>query len=345
MTLPQALRLPTSTNAQKALDAVLHLQAQLAKHLPALDESDIKPISWLRDEGSHGGGLRLSIPPNDHYNRGSINVSCVHYDDLLDKKLGSANALSTIIHPSHPLAPSMHCHISWTEMKDGTGYWRMMADLNPSIPNDEHTKRFVESMREACGVYADYSEEQGQKYFFIPALNRHRGVAHYYFEGFNSGDFAADLAFATGFGEALIRIYTDLLKETFQDAPTPTNEQRSSQLAYHTAYLFQVLTLDRGTTSGLLVHDQNDVGILASLPTFVDRELLASWLVHMPTPQDKLLQGIIDILPESTPSEVSDFTRAKLAEFVRGHYRHYPEALTMQASADIIPPTIQNHTA
>ena len=41
---------------------------------------------------------------------------------------------------------------------------------------------------------------------------------------------------------------------------------RKKQLAYHTRYFYQVLLLDRGTTAGLLVHDDNDVGTLGSLP-------------------------------------------------------------------------------
>ena len=34
---------------------------------------------------------------------------------------------------------------------------------------------------------------------------------------------------------------------------------------------FQVLTLDRGTTHGLLAHGDNDVGTLGSLPNFVSK--------------------------------------------------------------------------
>ena len=41
-------------------------------------------------------------------------------------------------------------------------------------------------------------------------------------------------------------------------------------------YLFQVLTLDRGTTSGLLIHNQNDVGIMGSLSLYINKVLLSS---------------------------------------------------------------------
>ena len=50
-------------------------------------------------------------------------------------------------------------------------------------------------------------------------------------------------------------------------------------------YLFQVLTLDRGTTHGLLAHSENDVGTLGSLPTVVDRQLLQSWMEKVSPPQ------------------------------------------------------------
>jgi coproporphyrinogen III oxidase len=42
---------------------------------------------------------------------------------------------------------------------------------------------------------------------------------------------------------------------------------------------------------------------------------------------------------------VTDERRAELAQLVRGHYRAHPEALSMQATGDIVPPTVDNHLA
>ena len=69
------------------------------------------------------------------------------------------------------------------------------------------------------------------------------------------------------------------------------DEATAQQLAYHTLYFFQVLTLDRGTTSGLLVHDQNDLGIMGSLPAWVDR---AHYRAH---PEAVALQAAGDVVP------------------------------------------------
>jgi len=343
---------PQSSDAARARDLVESLQRRFADKLNELSQArgagrPFEPIEWLRDGGRHGGGVRFAAADTPVFNRGSVNVSSVHYDDEPDKRLGSATALSTIIHPRHPRAPSVHMHISWTEMRDGSGYWRMMADLNPALPNPEHTERFRATMRAAApGVYEE-AAAQGDRYFYIPALERHRGVAHFYLEAYNSGDFATDEALARGLGEAVIDLYVELVRETLETAEEPSEDERAAQLAYHTVYLLQVLTLDRGTTSGLLVHDQNDVGILASLPARVERGLLDSWVPRMTPPQDELLRGIAQALPKTLvpgPVEVDDECRQVLADVVRAHYRAHPEALDMQASGDVVPPTVANHS-
>lgn len=300
-------------------------------------------VAWLRDGGKHGGGVRFETADGPLFGRGSVNISQVHYDDMPDKRLGSANAISTIIHPLHPLAPSVHIHVSWTEMKDGTGYWRIMADLNPSHENPAHTARFLAALEAAAPARFAEAKAQGERYFDIPVLGRHRGVAHFYLEGYHTDDADADRALAKAVGEAAIDTYLALLADSLADASAPTEAQLAQQLAYHTLYFFQVLTLDRGTTTGLLVHDQNDVGIMGSLPPFVDRGLLASWIERMTPPQDALLKGLIAALPEADPAPVDTAAKRRLADIVRRHYADHPAAIAMQAAADVPPPTVQNH--
>ncbi len=337
-----------SANATTARALVEELQEFFADKLCALSAANGGPatlerIEWLRDGGLHGGGHRYVSASNAVFNRAAINVSGVHYDELPDKRLRSADALSTIIHPQHPLAPSVHMHISWTEMRDGSGYYRIMADLNPSIEDPQATNSFAQALRIACPDHHQEAAREGARYFYIPALDRHRGVTHFYLESFHSGDFARDTEMARQIGKAAMQSYVDIFAAALAKGLAPTKEQRAAQLAYHTVYLFQVLTLDRGTTSGLLVHDQNDVGIMGSLPAQVDRDLLSSWQELMIAPQDALLADIVACLPEGSPSDVSESVRADLADAVRAHYQRHPEALALQASATIVPPTVDNH--
>lgn len=335
-----------SKQAASALELVETLQRRFVARLEAVSENAgaarrFEPIEWLRDGGRHGGGVRFVTGDTTVFDRASVNVSQVHYDDDPAKRLGSATAISSIIHPTNPQAPSMHMHVSWTEMREGHGYWRMMADLNPAIEVAADKAAFAAALEEAAPEQYEEASAQGDRYFSIPALQRHRGVTHFYLEGYATADHEADAALARRVGTAAIDRYTDLLGPAV--ARASTEEDRGRQLAYHTLYLFQVLTLDRGTTSGLLVHDQNDVGILGSLPSHVDGALLRSWLDRMTPPQDALLSAIADVVGDAPRTPITTEKKRALAAVVRAHYTDHPEALALQASGNVTPPTVQNH--
>jgi len=327
-----------SPQAQAAHSLFQQLQSLFVQGLQSLPQNAaaLKAVTWLRDGGRHGGGLRYSATDTALFNNTSVNVSQVHYDDQPHKALGSASALSCIIHPQHPLAPSLHLHLSWTEFKSGPAYWRLMADLNPANPTPAQQQVFEATLQAVAPSYYAAALAQGEQYFYIPVLQRHRGLSHFYLEAHHSGDFQADYKLAEHFAEAVLNTYLGLVRSALQQTPSPA--QAAQQLAYHSLYLFQVLTLDRGTTSGLLAHDQNDLGIMGSLPARVDPVLLQSWLPLMPAPQDQLLQAILKILNGSSPFEVGPTHRQALAQAVRSHYQRHPEALKLQATGQVRPP-------
>jgi coproporphyrinogen III oxidase len=343
------VQLAQSAIAASAYQLVTALQRRMVEAQEGLAGGErFSATTWLRDDGRHGGGNRWGIADSATFDRASVNVSQVHYDDEPAKRLASATALSTIIHPRHPHAPSVHVHVSWTEMRDARGYWRIMADLNPSIADGAFAaasaERFRAALRAAAGATYDHAARQGDRYFTIPALDRHRGVAHFYLEQYATDDAAADLALARAVGAAAIDTHAAIVGEALRGHGPPTDEERARQLAYHTLYFFQVLTLDRGTTSGLLVHDQNDVGILGSLPSRCDRALLASWRARVPAPIDELVDALLAALPPGDAAvEVADDTRCRLAAAVRAFYRAHPAAIELQARGDVVPPTVANH--
>lgn len=337
-----------SGRAAQGYALVCDLQQRFVTQLNAISrkygsDQPYEPTEWLRDDGRHGGGVRFMATDTQIFNRASVNTSQVQYDDDATKQLASASAISTIIHPKNPLAPSVHIHISWTEMKNGSGYWRVMADLNPAIEYSADKILFASKLQQAApGQYAA-AAAQGDQYFNIPVLGRTRGVTHFYLENYTSGDNDADLKMARTVGEAAIDTYIDILTAAIEKRTSATEADHKRQLDYHTLYFFQVLTLDRGTTSGLLVHNQNDIGILASLPAHINRPLLSSWIAKMSKPQDQLLQQLIACLPNKEVAAVEDDTKQALADAVRKHYMAHPEAIDMQASGYTKPPTVDNH--
>ena len=343
------MRVPAkSIESKQATILVEELQTYFVKKLNDISYTlgknrECEAIEWFRDEGKHGGGVRYECRDENIFDRGSVNISQVHYDDDETKKLASATAISTIIHPANPHAPSMHMHISWTQMRDGKGYWRIMADLNPSLKNDVFQRDFDQMLDKSSGDYYEEGILAGDRYFNIPVLKRTRGVSHFYLENFNRGDFEADRAFAKKMGTSVIDAYIGIVLQALQYYTSFSKEEKQIQIDYHTLYLFQVLTLDRGTTSGLLIHNQNDVGIMGSIPSHVNRTLLESWVNLMPKPQDKLVESILNALPNENPTPVEEETKKELALAVREHYQKYPEALRLQASGGVIPETVDNH--
>jgi len=216
-----------------------------------------------------------------------------------------------------------------------------MADLNPSLENHEDKKIFDEAIKNLSASTYDLGVQQGDKYFNIPALNRHRGISHFYLENYKTDDKQEDSSFAQNFGEGVIDTYINIIDNAYKTRKEFSVHDIKAQLDYHTLYLFQVLTLDRGTTSGLLIHSQNDVGIMGSLPTFVNKKLLESWSNKVEKPQDELVKNLAECL--NTQGCVDVATKEKLASVVREHYKKYPEALSMQASGNTIPATVSNH--
>ena len=336
----------SSTEAKEAYKLVRNLQKRFADKLDIIskelgENKKFEEVSWLRDEGIHGGGSRYEARDKKLFNTGSVNVSQVHYDEMLERNLQSATAISTIIHPKNPNVPSIHIHISLTQLRNADSYWRVMADLNPSIRNAEDTKVFDDALKDLSNDKYQEGSSQGDKYFNIPALKRTRGVSHFYLENYKTNNKELDSAFAKSFGEGVIDSYINIITNAIKTRTEITPQDMQTQLNYHTLYLFQVLTLDRGTTSGLLIHNQNDVGIMGSLPSHINKKLLESWKSVVQQPQDELVQNITRVINDNGLVDVK--TKEKLAQVLREHYKSNTEALIMQASGNTIPSTVNNH--
>ncbi len=382
---------PLPDDAVHALHLVREGQTALVARLEALAAAAGLPVSfetaaWARDGGRHGGGDRRFTAGSAAFDRSTANVSQVHYADDPARPLAAATALSCIIHPASPHAPSLHTHVSHTLLKPDArhpsgsaphGTWRLMADLNPSQGHEpaasEFEAKLTQILSEAPGspALAATARAEGDRYFAIPALGRTRGVVHFYVEGHASPDddgalaAEADRGLARRFIHGVIDAYAAALTLGGHRLAGPTprvgatphcgrppgsvpaeDAARAAQIAYHTLYSFQVLTLDRGTTSGLLVHSDNDVGILGSLPSRLDPTLLRRWRGRVPPPQALLVDALLAALAAPDADglvHLDDPARARLAATLRTFYRAHPDALALQARGSVLPPTVAHH--
>ena len=352
--------------AKPALDTVSNLQDKLKSALETIKLKNecaiFRNVRWLRNNGNYGGGWRYTLEQETNiFHAASLNISAVHYDGNPEKKIQTAVALSAIIHPVIESLPSIHMHISLTALKDDSYSLRLMSDLNPAIENIENTKQFEGAIIKGVQNFPEHSSllqealKQGDRYFFIPALKRTRGVSHFYLEGYHGNNYGEDLNNAKLFGESIIEGYQEILNnqlKTLQSNGSIGKKIKdSAKLAYFTLYLFQVLSLDRGTISGLMVHDENDEGIMGSLPGLINVSLLSSWIPLVVIEQQPLISNIVEVLGNYLVSEdqgkkiahVSKEARIELANVVRKHYNDNPAALQYLARGDKLPPTVENH--
>jgi coproporphyrinogen III oxidase len=80
---------------------------------------------------------------------------------------------------------------------------------------------------------------------------------------------------------------------------------------------------------------------MGSLPSFINKALLKSWAQKVETPQDILVNSIVEVIDDN--GIIDENTKEKLATVVREHYKKYPESLKYQASGNTIPSTVANH--
>ncbi len=286
-----------------------------------------KSVMWECEKGKCGGGKRYEAKDKALFNHASIDVSEIHYEDKKNKTLESTSVdYNATIHPDNPHIPSLHLSVSWEKIKEEKACWHLIADFNPSILNEAALDQniFSETVKKLTGRFYEEGILNGDTYFYISEAGRHRGVSHYYLKNYSTGNFEEEKAFIFAFYESLIDCYLSIFSAKIMLQPTYTEEKKEEQLAYHTLYLFHVLTRDRGTRSALLDHDQNDVGILASLPSHINRDILSLWVEKMTAPHDLLLKQILKVLPKVVPTPVDEKCKKLLANTIRKHYKKYP---------------------
>ena len=193
-----------------------------------------------------------------------------------------ATAISLIVHPRNPYAPTTHANLRFFLVdgadgappgeEAGTWYFGGGFDLTPYYGFDADAIHWHEQARNACAPFgADLYPRLKQwcdEYFYLGHRQEHRGIGGVFFDDWTEGGFEEAFAFTRSVGDHFLPAYQPILqrrKDTAYD-----ERERDFQLYRRGRYAEFNLAIDRGTRYGLQSGRRIE-SVLASLPP------LASW--------------------------------------------------------------------
>jgi len=236
--------------------------------------------SWSKPEGHQlRGGGESRLMRGEVFEKVGVNVSHV-WGEFSPQARGQvagahesegrfvASGISLVSHMSNPYVPIVHMNLRY--LRTSHAWFGGGADLTPTFPFEEDTAAFHQALREACDSYrADaYPEFKAwcDRYFYLPHRQEPRGVGGIFFDELSSGSPDADFAFVQAVGEALLRVYPQIVARR---KDTPFDEAaRERLLIKRGRYVEFNLVYDRGTKFGFST-DADPEAYLMSLPPLV----------------------------------------------------------------------------
>lgn len=177
-----------------------------------------------------------------------------------------ATAVSVIVHPRNPYAPTVHMNLRFFLVEtDEIPHWHFGGgfDLTPHYPFLADARHWHETARSAAGEHYGAMKQACDDYFYLPHRGETRGVGGLFFDDWNEGGFEASFGLAMAVGNAFADAYLPILRRRL-DMPWTEREERW-MLIRRGRYAEFNLALDRGTRYGLQSGRRVE-SVLASLP-------------------------------------------------------------------------------
>ncbi|TLD28173.1 hypothetical protein PspLS_03189 [Pyricularia sp. CBS 133598] len=285
-------------------------QRLIVQGLEEVDGKKFRIDEWQRKEG--GGGITCVLQDGNVFEKAGVGVSVVYgslpkaaiekmrvnhrnitggSDTIPDKLDFFAAGLSLVVHPSNPMAPTVHCNYRYfeTAFPDGTsGAWWFGggADLTPSYLFDEDAIHFHRTLKDVCDKhdkeYFPRFKKWCDEYFFNKHRGESRGIGGIFFDDLDESVSDRDntFAFIQDGLRAFLPSYVPIINRR-KDMPFTPEEKEWQQLR-RGKYVEFNLVHDRGTAFGLNSPGARVESILMSLPR------TASWqYMHEPAPKSR----------------------------------------------------------
>ena len=198
-----------------------------------------------------------------------------------------AAAVSVIVHPRNPYAPTTHLNLRFFKVDAEPPAWHFGGgfDLTPCYGFIEDCVAWHRAAQQAAGRHYRQMKRACDQYFRLSHRNEPRGIGGLFFDDWTEGGFKASLRLTKAVGQAFMPAYGPILRKRSQ--MDYGERQREWQLIRRGRYAEFNLAIDRGTRYGLQSGRRIE-SVLASLPPAV------KWRYgHAPppdTPEAELLE-------------------------------------------------------
>lgn len=263
--------------------------------------------AWTRPEG--GVGKSCVLQGGKVFEKAGVNVSVVHGtlspeaartmgggQHLTDPRDLSfyATGLSLVLHPHHPMVPTVHANYRYFERGPGRGpdgtpaawWFGGGADLTPSYLYDEDAAHFHGVHKAACDrhdpAFYPTFKAWADRYFHIPHRGETRGIGGIFFDNLCDRPAEDLMAFVADCAQSFLPAYLPLVRRRLNE-PFGA-EHKAWQQQRRGRYVEFNLVYDRGTTFGLRTAGRIE-SILMSLPA------TAGWTYCAPEPAPDSPEG------------------------------------------------------
>ncbi|KAF1997205.1 hypothetical protein P154DRAFT_622630 [Amniculicola lignicola CBS 123094] len=276
-------------------------QKQIVAELEKVDGVKFTIDSWQRPEG--GGGITCVLQDGNVFEKAGVNTSVVYgrlprkaiqqmriNHKALDPSVESleffAAGLSMVLHPSNPMAPTVHLNYRYFETADEQGntnawWYGGGCDLTPCYLFDEDAIHFHKAIKSACDKhdkkYYPRFKKWCDEYFSNKHRGESRGLGGIFFDDLDETEKDQEqlFSFVQDCLSAFLPSYIPIINKR-KDMPFTEHEKQWQQLR-RGRYVEFNLVHDRGTAFGLNTPGARVESILMSLP------LTARWqYMHQP---------------------------------------------------------------
>jgi len=179
-----------------------------------------------------------------------------------------ATAISLIVHPRNPYAPTTHANLRFFLIEAEIPVWYFGGgfDLTPYYGFEEDAVHWHRTAAAAVGEHHAAMKAACDEYFFLPHRQEPRGIGGLFFDDWTTGGFESAFALTRSVGDHFLPAYEPILERRL---PMPWGErERDWQLYRRGRYAEFNLVIDRGTQYGLQSGRRVE-SVLASLPPLV----------------------------------------------------------------------------